>query len=150
MSTYKYAARNSRREPIEEEKNILNHLIGHAEHEELPIEILDAYWRAKEMSQRAGVRMFSTEMLTSVVLHSGYDHDPPANATVMDLFRSGDLKRNDWIEVLWRNEWIRAQIHGISQRDKTIRAFPEGEAQAKNFAVEHTRLVENAPVNAGS
>lgn len=111
----------------------------------LPPELLNIYWRMKEILDRAGLPMTHRD-LAWIVMESGLDIEQPKPATVADLFVQGVLKRLSWVEVERQGQWIRARILGEDRRSGTVRLLIEGEGAARDVPIEKTRLYQ--PVKA--
>ncbi|MEM7820009.1 MAG: hypothetical protein QW761_00175 [Candidatus Aenigmatarchaeota archaeon] len=113
-----------------------NKLSGNAP---LPAELLNSYWRMKEILDRAGLPM-TVRDLCWVVWDSQLDIEEPKAATVADLFAKGLLKRLSFVEVERGGQWVRARIVGEDRRSGTVRLIVDGDGSARDYPIEKTRL----------
>lgn len=148
VKEYKYATRNAHKEIPQPEYFTMCHMLGRSEHDALPIEVLDQYWRAKEMGQRANVSHFSGEMLLMILIASGAEHITPETNQVIEYFKNGLIKRYDPIEVKWRGKWTPAQIVQASAAEQTVRIVLQGDAGTRPVPAKDCRLVTKQPEKA--
>lgn len=127
---------------IPESLNVwLHQSLGMADHEILPKKLVDKFWELKRIFDRTGTIMSQRDIafLTWQLGFGKPTEEEKRPPTIVDMWRSKQIKRGEKIEVNWRDKWMDAVFQGCNANDQII-AQPVGEADEQRFTAEQARV----------
>jgi hypothetical protein len=135
----------------DESKKRLLAYCGLQEHQDLPWDVEEAFWRFKHYWDRAngGRRPDDTAlcyMAMTSVEHAPTEEEKNPKPTV----HSHPPKRDDLVQVRWRGKEVLANFKSISSNGKYVHVVIDGDAQAEERAikVENVEILEDQPAEA--
>lgn len=137
---YRFAERNTFRAMNPNDFGRLLTALG-AKNEEVPIQVMDNYWQCRELCDRLGIHVMSDALILTVIMTSAVIHAAPAKRNLLQLWQDREVVALDWVEVLYRDEWIKAQIMEVNKPNSAIRVLIQGKANSTEFPLERVRLV---------
>ncbi len=119
----------------------LHQALGMQVHELLPEKIVDKYWELKRIADRSSMSLTQREVILMIWLLGGgrptIEEDMPP--TVLQMYRKGQVKKGDTVEVNWRDNWIKGELIEVTGNNELI-VLPVGEPDERRFDTGAVRL----------
>jgi hypothetical protein len=123
------------REICEDHSNWLHQALGLQQFDVLPANLVDKYWELKRIGDRSTMILTQREIALMCWL-LGYGKPtareklPP---TVVELYRKGQIKKEDTVQVKYRDVWMPGVLKDVTANDELV-VQPVGEADERRFA----------------
>lgn len=111
--------------------------------DELDAKLLNRYWEFKRCCDRASINVLPQD-LARLCTETGFGKKTVAEAappTVADLYRRGELKKGDVVEVQWRNSQKIAFFRGLNASNQPIVQL-EGDSEERTVSVDKVSIPE--------
>ncbi len=143
----KIASTFNDREINEDHANWLHRALGIPDYDLLPEKMVEKYWELKRIADRTGTYLTQREIVL-IAWMLGYgkptakEELPP---TVVDLYRKGQIKLEDPVQVKYRDKWMEGTLKSVTSNDELV-IQPVGEPDERRFKTDDVRVAELAAV----
>lgn len=129
------------REMIENHRVLLLQTLGMQAYEELPKKAEDEYWKLKRLFDRTGsiIRPSDLGMMCLTLGYGKPTKDEQLPPTIADMWRKKQIKRDETIQVKWRDAWVDAAIKGVTGQNEVI-AQVVGDPDERRFGCDDARV----------
>ena len=123
--------------------NRLRTLAGVGEFGDIPPSLEAKFWELKNITDRVGVAIGYSDLYMLAFLDGQGSNMSKADPTVIDLWKSGKVKFDDQIQVIWRKQKVECPIKGITGNDEVV---VEINGESRKIPVDKAKVLE--PVDA--